>query len=151
MDRFALRLWSDYPDKEVEGHILSKADALENPTVEAVATPLDVMELRGRAKAVTVSDFAKSYLLDLVQGLRRDPDVAAGPSTRGSLALYRTSRAAAFLDGRDYVIPDDVQQLAIPVLEHRLRLSAEAELEGVTARQVLERVVESTPVPKGTA
>lgn len=149
VDRFALRLWSDYPDRAIEGQILKEANALENPSVEPVATPQAVLELRELVQAITVSDLTVSYMLDIIHGLRRHPDIAGGPSTRGSLALYRTSRAAAFLDERDFVIPDDVRGLAVPVLEHRLRLTPEAELEGMTPRQVLERVLDSTPVPKG--
>jgi len=149
MDRFLLRLWSGYPEKEAETRILESADILENPTVEPVTTPQAVLSLQGLVRAVEVSDLTIQYVLDLVERLRRDEDVASGPSPRASLALYRASRALAFLEERDFVLPDDVRRLVIPALEHRLRLTAEAEIDGVTPRQIVERTLETVPVPKG--
>ena len=149
MDRFLLRLWSGYPEKENEARILESADILENPTVEPVTTPQAVLSLQGLVRTVEVSDLTIQYVLDLVEHLRRDEDVASGPSPRASLALYRASRALAFLEERDFVLPDDVRRLVIPALEHRVRLTAEAEIDGVTPRQIVERTLEAVPVPKG--
>ena len=151
LDRFMLRIWSGYPEREAETVILRQADILENPTVDPVTTPQDVLALRAMVKKVEVSDLVSAYILDLVERLRQDKDVASGPSPRASLSLYRAGRAMAFLEGRDFVIPDDVRRLTVPVFEHRLRLTVEAEIEEVSARQVVERVQEAVPVPKGGA
>jgi MoxR-like ATPase len=86
-------------------------------------------------------------LLDLVSASRTDPTIALGISPRGSLALYRTSQALAAIRGRNYVIPDDLKQLAVPVLAHRLILSANTRLRGHSAQQVLTDLVERVPVP----
>lgn len=149
LDRFMLRLWSGYPEKESEARVLELADVLENPTVEPVTTPQAVLALRELVKKVEVSDLTIHYILDLVERVRRDGDVASGPSPRASLALYRAGRSLAFLEERDFVLPDDVRQLVIPAFEHRLRLTAEAEMEGVTTRQIVERALEAVLVPKG--
>lgn len=151
LDRFAFRLLNGYLEREAESQILRLADILENPTVEPVTTPQAVLALRELVKQVEVSDLVLAYMMDIIEGLRRDDDVKVGPSPRAALALYRASRALAFLAERDFVLPDDVGQLAAPVFEHRLRLTTEAELEDVTPRQILERVLEATPVPKGVA
>ena len=149
LDRFMLRLWSGYPERESETRILESADVLENPTVEPVTTPQAVLALQELVKKVEVSDLTLRYILDLVERVRRDEDLVSGPSPRASLALYRGSRALAFLEERDFVLPDDVRELAIPAFEHRLRLTAEAEMDGVMRRQIVERAVEAVPVPKG--
>jgi MoxR-like ATPase len=151
LDRFMFRIQNDYPSKEVEEDILRHADALEDPVVNAVAAPGDVMALRELAKDVKVSDTVISYSVSLIQALRNSENVASGPSTRASMSLYRASRALAFLQERDYVLPDDVRELALPVFEHRLQLTTEAEIEEITPRHIVEQVLEATPVPKGVA
>ena len=90
-----------------------------------------------------------SYILDLVGSLRSHDDVLRGPSPRAGLALYRGSRALALIEDRDYVVPDDIRTLAPSVLEHRVRLTAEAELEEVTPEALVQGSLESVPVPKG--
>jgi MoxR-like ATPase len=79
---------------------------------------------------------------------RQDPDVLLGPSTRGSVSLYKGSRALAFLQGRDYVIPDDVKKLALSAMVHRIRVKPEAEMEDVTPKDVVGRVLKEVSVPK---
>jgi MoxR-like ATPase len=80
--------------------------------------------------------------------LRADPDVQLGPSSRASIALFKCARAQALLDGRDYVIPDDVKGLVMPALEHRMALRAEAEMDEVRPRDIIERVIGQVPVPR---
>ncbi len=87
-------------------------------------------------------------MVSLVRFARQDPDIVMGPSTRASVSLYKGSRAFAFLQGRDYVLPDDVKKLAPSVLIHRIRVKPEAEMEGVTPKTVVERVLKEVPVPK---
>jgi MoxR-like ATPase len=149
-DRFLFRVWSGYPEREAEARVLGQADILEEPHVEAVTTPEAVLELRSLVKQVHVSDLVLNYILDLVEWLRSAPDVLEGPSPRASLALYRGCRALALLEGRDFALPDDVRSLAFPALEHRIRITAEAELDGVTPHALIEQVLEAVPVPRGT-
>jgi MoxR-like ATPase len=148
-DRFLFRVWSGFPEREAEARLLGQADALEEPHVEAVTTPQAVLELRNLAKRIHISDLVVNYILDLVEWLRSAPDILDGPSPRASLALYRGCRALALLEGRDFALPDDVRRLAFPALEHRVRTTGEAEVDGVTPHTLIERVLEAVPVPKG--
>ena len=148
-DRFLFHSWSNYPERQIEAQILGDADILEEPKIEAVTDPETLLKVREMVKNVYVSELVVDYILDLVGRLRSDPEVLRGPSPRASLGLYRGSRARAFLEGRDYVIPDDVRALAIPVFEHRIRPTVEAELDEVTPRSAIERAILSVPVPKG--
>jgi MoxR-like ATPase len=97
---------------------------------------------------VHVAPALRAYIVDVVEATRRDAEVALGASPRGALALQRGARAMAASAGRDYVIPDDAKALAAAVLTHRVLIAPEAELRGVTAADVLERVLASVPVPR---
>ncbi|MFQ5873132.1 MAG: AAA family ATPase [Dehalococcoidia bacterium] len=149
IDRFMLRLWSDYPDREVELQVLARADLLEDPHVEPVTSPEAILKLRERVKGVHVSELVSGYIVDLVDSLRQHKDVLLGPGPRASLAFYRGARTLAFLEGRDFALPDDVRLLAVPVLEHRVKLTAEAELDEVTPHTLVQQALEAVPVPKG--
>lgn len=97
-----------------------------------------------------VSNRVVNYILDLTDRLRGNRDIVLGPSIRTGLALYRGCRAHAFLEGRDFAIPDDVRTLASAVFEHRIVLSAEAELDEVQPETLIQRVLEAVPAPKGS-
>jgi hypothetical protein len=148
-DRFLFRVWSGYPERETEARVLRQANILEEPHVEAVTTPQAVLELQDLVKRIHVSDLVLNYILDLVERLRSAPEVLEGASSRASLALYRGCRALALLEGRDFTLPDDVRRLAFPAFEHRIRLTAEAELDGVTPHALIEQVLGAVPVPGG--
>lgn len=148
MDRFMVRLRMGYPAPEVERAILRGRRG--DPPVQSLEPQLTVDELRALQAAVDdvrVDDLVLDYLMSLVEETRRSPHVELGVSTRGALALQRAARARALLDGRDYVLPDDVKALAIPVLAHRLILAGEpdglarsrAEAERLV-RELLDRV-----------
>ena len=149
-DRFLFRVWSGYPERETEARVLEQADLLEESHVEAVTTPQAVLDLRDLVKMVHISDLVRNYILGLVEWLRSAPYVLEGPSPRASLALYRGCRALAFLEARDFALPDDVRRLAFPALEHRIRVTAEGELNGVTPHALIEQVLEAVPVPRGS-
>jgi len=104
--------------------------------------------LQELAKGVYVSPDIVEYTPSIVDCLRTDPDVLSGPSTRSSIALYKCSRVLALLDGRDFVIPDDVKYLVHPAVKHRIRIEPEAEMDDITPKIVLERALERVPVPK---
>lgn len=147
-DRFMFRVWSDYLNKEDEKQIINKLDYIEEPNINSVITIKDIIELQKTVKKVHVSDEVKDYMISLVQFARNDPDILSGPSTRATISLFKGSRARAFLQGRDYVIPDDVKMIAPYVLIHRIRVKPEAEIDYVTPKAVAERILQGVPVPK---
>jgi len=147
-DRFMFRVWSDYLSKEDEQQVLSKMDYIERPNIHAVASAQSINELQQQVRKVHVSQEVGGYMVSLVQAARKDPDVASGPSTRASIALFKGSRALAFLQSRDFVLPDDVKKLALPVLQHRIRVKSEAEMDDVTPKAVVDRVLAAVSVPK---
>ena len=147
-DRFMYRVWSDYLDRDFEEQVLSRIDYIEQPNIKPVAILKDVIELQQEVKKVHVSDKVRQYIVSLVIQARQDPDVLTGPSTRASIAFFKGARTLAYLQGRDYVLPDDVKKLANPVLAHRIHVKSEAEMEDITPNTIIERVTKETPVPK---
>ena len=151
LDRFLMRLRMGYPDREseltmLELHGAEKVDADE---LDPVATGREVEEMVGVAQRVHVAPSLRSYIIDLASATRRHPQLALGMSPRAALAVQRASRARAAASGREYVIPDDLKAVAGPVLEHRLALTPEAQLQGLTQHEVLADVLASVPVPTG--
>jgi MoxR-like ATPase len=146
-DRFMFRVWSDYLSQEYEEQVLSKIDYIENPDIKPVVSLSDIMSLQQQVKRVYISEKIRDYIIALLSHLREDPDVLMGPSTRASIALYKGARSLAFLQGRDYVIPDDVKKLVDAVFIHRVKIKPEAEMEDVTSKTVIDRLKE-VPVPK---
>jgi MoxR-like ATPase len=148
VDRFLLRVPSEYSSKEQEKQIISNIDKIDEPNIRAVTTPDEIRELQEVAKGVYVSPDIVEYITSIVDLLRLNPDVALGPSSRGGIALYKCSRVLALLDGRDFVIPDDIKHLMPPALEHRIRVKPEAEMDDITPRIILEKTLEQVAVPK---
>jgi len=148
IDRFMFRVWSGYPSIEEEAEILKRIDYIEEFNVKTVAKPEDILKLQELARKVHVSDKVLNYITSLIARLRENPDVLFGPSSRASISLYKGSRSLALLEGRNFVIPDDVKRLAPLVLEHRVKVKAEAEIEGVTGKELVEEALKEVPVPK---
>ena len=148
LDRFMLRIHLGYPDKTSEINILG-AQQFVHPitTLEQVVSQKELLEAQEAVKQIYVDDLIKSYIIDLCIATREHPDVHLGASPRGSLTLYRTSQTLAALRQRDYVIPDDVKYLAEAALAHRLIISPAARIKNVTAREVVEDILSSIPVP----
>jgi len=147
-DRFMFRIWSGYPGVEEEIEVIGKIDLIESRLIEPVATLEDIEQLKEMVKGVFVSDHIKEYIVSLVNQVRRESDILIGLSPRASISLYKGARALAFLDGRGFVIPDDVKKLAPLVMEHRTKLKPEAEMEGLTPGSVVQRALEAIPVPR---
>ena len=152
LDRFMLRIDIGHPERDVEAEILRRyGDRLDGAAVPSIdLAPLPeglIAAARAEASALHVSDSLQGYVLDLARATRTDPRVALGLSTRGTLALLRAARVAAGLQGRDYVSPDDIKDVAPWVIPHRLMLAAEAALEGIGDVEVVASVLASTPVP----
>lgn len=148
VDRFLLRVTSEYSSKEEEKQIISNIDIIDEPDIKTVATLDEIKELQELAKGAHVSPDIVEYTASIVDSLRLDPDVSSGPSVRAGIALFKCSRVLALLDGRDFVIPDDIKHLALYAIEHRIRLKPEAEMEDITPRMIVERTLEKVPVPK---
>ncbi len=148
VDRFLLRVLSIYASKEEEKKIISSIDKIDEPGIRAVTTLGEIKELREIAKGVYVSPDILEYTTSIIDSLRNNPDVQSGPSTRATIALYKCARVLALLDERDFVIPDDIKHLALPAVEHRIRIKPEAEMDDITPRMVLEKTLEQVPVPK---
>lgn len=148
VDRFLMRVGIGYPQREEERQILRRFRT-ENPLdqVEPLADADDLRRAHAVTRTVYVHPALEDYILDLVLSSRQHADVELGASPRGSLALYRTGQAMAAMRGRTYVLPDDVQELVEPVLGHRIILRADARLRRRTVAQVLDEIVERTPVP----
>lgn len=125
LDRFLLRLKVGYPERAIERDILVQHRVGEPvETLGAVLSPADVVALQHATRAVTVSEPVTEYLLDIVAATREHPDIKLGSSTRGALAFYRACQSLAKVSGRDHVRPDDVKELAVPVLAHRIMTKA---------------------------
>lgn len=148
VDRFMFRAWSGYPTPDEEVDVISKIDTLEEPDIKAAASPEKVLALRDQVKKVFVSEDIQRYAVSVVDRIRHDADVAVGPSPRATIALHKGGRALAYLDGRDYVIPDDIKRLALPAFLHRVQLRSEAELDGVSVETIVKRALDAVPVPK---
>jgi MoxR-like ATPase len=148
VDRFMFRLWSGYNPRDVEKSVVTNIDYIDSLPVEEVASLDLIVRCIDSVKNVHIEEGVVNYILDIVGVVRGDDDVLSGPSTRGVISLYKGCRALAFLEGRDYVIPDDVKFLAHPVLDHRVRVRAEAVVEGVKPEDIVERALKEVPIPK---
>ena len=149
LDRFLLRIAIGYPDEGGERRIASRHQAAAEPmdAVGRVASADDVRGLREAARTVRVSEEVEGYLVALVRATREHADVRLGASPRSSVALYRAAQAFALLAGRDFVLPDDVRELAHAVLDHRILLDVDRELRGATVGGVVDAVLEQVPIP----
>jgi MoxR-like ATPase len=148
LDRFMMRLSMGYPERTSELEILDRHGTREPlEQLEAVATAGEVKSLIHLAHSVHVAPTLKKYIVDLTETTRDHPDVYLGASPRASLHLLRASRALAASRGRDYVVPDDIKDLAIPTLAHRILLAPDAQMRGSVAEEVLEGLVGRVPIP----
>ena len=149
LDRFALRLHLGYVSAPEEVAILG-AHTGSPPinALQAVANAEDVKRMRQAVSAVRVSDEIKRYIVDIVAATRTARGVRMGGSPRASLTMMRTAQALALADGLEYVLPDHVQELALPALAHRLAVDAEAQFSGITAVRAITGILKDVPVPR---
>jgi MoxR-like ATPase len=148
LDRFLMRISLGYPDADMEIDILD-AQQYHHP-IEDLDQVIDVEELlwaQGQIRDMYIDPLIKEYIVNLVNATRQHPDIYLGASPRGSLALYRTCQARAVIQGRDYVIPDDVKALAEVTLAHRLIVSPSARIKDVDPRSVVAEILDTLPVP----
>lgn len=150
LDRFLMRISMGYPTQDVEKRLLQHLRR-EHPvlSLEPVAQVDKILEYQHAIWDVHLDETLQDYIIRLITATRTHPDILLGASPRASLALFKTSQAFAALQGRDYVIPDDIQFLIPAVMTHRLILTSDAELRGKTARGILSDLIARTPLDLG--
>ena len=148
LDRFLLRISLGYPSFAEELSVIEQQEQ-SHPIdqLQAVTTPEEVIALQSAARSVYVDGAVREYIVGLMEATRKHEDVFLGASPRASLGMFRAVRALALIQDRDYVIPDDVKDLAYGVLAHRLILAPSARMRGLQTRQVIDGLLESVAVP----
>ncbi len=148
LDRFLLRIRLGYPAQSEEISILQRFQE-EDPlqALSSVATPAEISQLQKARRKIHVSEAVKEYITSVVGATRINPLLRLGSSPRGSLGLMRSGQALAALKGREYVLPDDIKLLAVPVLAHRLILKEEERLRGTSQEEVVNQILNQTSVP----
>jgi MoxR-like ATPase len=148
LDRFLMRISLGYPSFAEEMSVIEQQEQVHPiDELRSVATPEDIINLQGACKSIYVDNAVREYIVSLIDATRNHENVSLGASPRASLGMFRATRGLAILRDRDYVIPDDVKELAYAVLAHRLILSPSARMKGLHTRQVISNLLESVPVP----
>ena len=149
MDRFFLRIALGYPTIEQEMDVLERYSGSVKPmaSLEPVCSAEDVIALQDMVTTIYCSPEVRSYVATLAAATRQEPALQLGASTRAAIALIHGAQACALLDGRDFILPEDVQHMALPVLSHRVVLNPEARMKGVSAEQVLMTILKNVAVP----
>ena len=150
LDRFLLRLRLGYPELDDEIDILERQQYMHPiADLQQVVSAAELIKAQEEIKGVYIAPAVKRYIVDLVRQTRQHADVYLGASPRGSLALFRSGQARAIIQGRDYVLPDDIKAFVKPALGHRVILGPAARLRDLSADQVLDEVLSRVPVPGG--
>lgn len=148
MDRFFIKLSLGYPTREEELDMINGVgDVIHFERINAVTSPEELSQIKSEIQGVYVSDAIKKYIVELVHRTREDKALKTGASPRASRYLYQGGKTLAAIKGRDYVIPEDIQALLVPVLSHRIQLTGEARYSGATNESVLSSVLSSVDVP----
>jgi len=150
LDRFLVRLQLGYPNRAEEVEILKRRmqRGREDVQLEPAASAETILALQRTVEGIHVDDDVLGYVTDIVQATRAQRQVEVGASPRGSLAMFKMARARAVFHGRDFVIPDDVKEVAAPALVHRMIMKAESWVKGVDPRLVVDEILKAVPVPK---
>lgn len=148
LDRFFMRISLGYPTPEQESKMLSRFKT-ENPikSLEAVATADDLIAAQQQVREIHVDESLNDYIVAIVGATRNNPDIALGASPRASMNLYKAAQAKALYNKRDYVTPDDIIAMAIPILEHRLVLKQETRMKKTSVRDIIDSTIKSIQVP----
>lgn len=148
IDRFQLRVQIGYPTQTEENDILARF-RLSDPLVEleAVTTPEEIQALQQERRAVRVEDSVRDYVVRIARATRQNADIQLGASPRATMALFQAAQAWAALQGRAFVLPDDVKAMALDVFAHRLMIAPQAQLRGRSAVELIEDIVSAVPVP----
>jgi len=148
LDRFAIKLKLGYPSLEQELQVLYSQHK-EHPLnkITSVTTKDEIIHIQSLVREVKVKEPVAKYILDIIDNTRHDQRLKLGVSPRGSLMLYRISQAVALMKGRDYVLPDDVKNMAVEVLAHRLVLETKVKYSGVSKEEIIEDILQNTKIP----
>ncbi len=154
LDRFLMKVRIDYPDQDDEIRMVAKitssqiGEKLNVSQVNSIVQPDNILALQGVAAAIRVDDAVFGYAVRIVRGTRTWNGVSAGAGPRGGIALVRSARSMALMQGRSFVTPDDIKSMALPSLRHRIALAPELEIEGQSTDQVLIRLLEEVEAPR---
>jgi len=147
LDRFLMKLWLEYPEKEEEVDIMRRQISGDSPSVEAITSGEELLAAQKLMNMVYIDDRILKYIRDITLKTRNHPQIALGCGPRASLVLMKCSKARAAILGRVYVTPDDVRSLVVPAMNHRILLKPEAELEGLDVKTVIKNIIEDIPIP----
>jgi MoxR-like ATPase len=151
IDRFMFRLNLGYPTAEEERDLIERLRSIEEFKVNQVASRQQIQELTDYVEKVHVNEDMKTYMETLIRKTRELKEIRLGASPRALIHLFKAARARAIVEGRDYVIPDDVKAIINPVLNHRMWLSREAQTEGLTIEDIVKKTISDTPIPGSRA
>ena len=149
LDRFMMKLSMGYPGRPIERAILVKRKqrGKDDHDLQAITTPEKLREMQLSLEKVKIDDSIIEYIVEIIYRTREDPRVKVGSSPRGAQSLFKLSRALAVLNGRDYVIPDDIKRLSIYTLRHRIILKPEPRIKGVKTEEIVSEILEQVEVP----
>lgn len=148
LDRFMMKVNLGYPDVEYEIDMLKKFETSDPLSeIEPITTEKEILNMQVEARSVFIDDCILEYIISIINNTRKLNSILLGASPRASINLMRASQAKAYIEGREYVIPDDVKELAVPVLSHRIILSNEAKFNGIDEKNVIENILGTTKVP----
>lgn len=148
LDRFMFRLILDYPTDNEEAEIIRRKHLGEDTDLNVLADPSAMVRMQNTCRTVFIEEDVINYIRDIVVRTRNDPQILLGGSPRASLVLMNGSKTRAAMDGRDFVVPEDVRRLSVQALNHRLILKPEAELEGLTVERVVSKILGEVDCPK---
>ncbi|TMM31231.1 MoxR family ATPase [Polaribacter aestuariivivens] len=152
LDRFLFKINVDYPNAEEEFDIILKEQALLNTTkiskIETVISASKIIEFRGLVNQITIEENLLKYIANIVVNTRSNSFLYLGASPRASIAILGASKAFAAIEGRDFVTPEDIKKATIPVLQHRVIVTPEREMEGLTSTQIIEQIIEAVEIPR---
>ena len=149
MDRFLMKMSMGYPDRAEEKAILArrKLRGKDDHDVEQVTSPKKVVAMQKALETVHIDPAILSYIVEVVQRTREDHRVVNGASPRACQNLFKAGRASAAIDGRDYVVPDDVKNIALQIVSHRIVMKPEAKIRGITGMHIVRKILSEVPVP----
>jgi len=151
LDRFLFKITIDYPNLEEEIEIITREHDLKTTKLDKVTNSLDknkIIEFQSLISQIRVEANLIKYIAEIILNTRNNPFLHLGASPRASIALLKASKAFAAINGRDFVTPEDIKQIAVPVLQHRVIITPEREMEGITTTQVINDILQSVEIPK---
>ncbi len=152
LDRFLFKIEIDYPNLEEEIEIINREQTLQGAVktdqITAHLSKTQIEKFQGLVNQIIIESHLVKYIADIIVNTRNNPFLYLGASPRASIAILKASKAFAAMNGRDFVTPEDIKQAAIPVLQHRVIVTPEREMEGVTTKQIIKQIIEAVEIPR---